>query len=160
MNVSGTCSHCCQWYRPSLCPWLIVWRTELLLKLQQLDLNNDALKLETWSLGLVVFKHSQWNSSQSAKWQIWRFQIQDLLMILFLWNYLILYMSDWITSKSDFKGGYMFCNFFIENSQISHFGHLSFTLKSPPMNADHHPCFLLISPYFIAMFHLEMLFFP
>ena len=36
-----------------------------------------------------------WSSSQSAKWQTWRFQMQDFLMILFLCNYLILYMSDW-----------------------------------------------------------------
>ena len=43
---------------------------------------------------------------------------------------------------------------------LQFFGHLSLTLKSPPMNADHHPCFLLIYPYFIAMFHLEILFFP
>ena len=53
------------WYRPSLCPWSIVWRTEFLLKLQQLDLKNDALKLGNWSLGLVVFKHSNCNSPHS-----------------------------------------------------------------------------------------------
>ena len=67
VNVSGTFSYGCQWYT-SLCPWLIAWRTEFLLKLQQLDLNNDDLKLGTWSLGLVVLKHSNWNPPQSAKW--------------------------------------------------------------------------------------------
>ena len=47
--------------------------------------------------------------------------------------------------------------FLIGNSQISLFGHLLWTLKSPPNNADHHPDFLLIFGYFIAIFHLEIM---
>ena len=107
---------------------------------------------------------------------MWRFQIQDFSRILFLWNCLILHISNWIVhffiyvlqtlkvvyniiSKLKSKGGYMFCYFFIRNSQIFHFWHLPLTLKSPPSNTDH-PHFLLIFPMFFANFLPKMLFFP
>ena len=61
------------WYRPSLCPWSIVWRTEFLLKLQQLDLKNDALKLGNWTqtfklqLPILIWQHHvpTWGRGQS-----------------------------------------------------------------------------------------------
>ena len=102
-----------------LCLWLIVWKTEFLLKLQQLDLNNDVLKPGTWSLGLVVFKHSNWNSSQSAEWHT----CGDSKSRIFWWFYsygIASYTSSFervlqtlkiiynIISKSEFKGGYTF----------------------------------------------------
>ena len=137
--------------------------------------------LEAWNLKswLVVFKHSHWNSPQSAEWQtcgdskpwiFWWFYSYGITLY-FIWVTEV-YISPFesvlqtlkiiynIIGKSECKGSYMFCNFFVRNSQISHFGHLPLTLKSPPINVDHHLCFILISPYFIAMFHLEMLSFP
>ena len=119
------------------------------------------MKLGTWSLGLVV-----WNSPQLAEWHTCG---NSKSRILFLWNYLILHVSNWsvhfficvlqtlkivdnIISKLESKGGYMFCYSFIRNSQISHFWHLPFTLKSPPSNTDHHAYFLLIFPMFYINF--------
>ena len=43
VNVSGACSYGCQWYRPSL-SLIDCMKNRILLKLQQLDLNNDDLK--------------------------------------------------------------------------------------------------------------------
>ena len=131
-----------------LCPW-IVWKTEFLLNLQQLDLNNGALKPGTWSLGLVVFKDSNWNSPQSAEWQTCGdSKSRFFLMILFLWNCLILYMSDWsvhffiwkCTSNTENHIQYHqevrvqewlhVILLFLRKGQTSYLGHLPLTLNS------------------------------
>jgi len=132
----------------------------------------EAWNLKPWPGCVQEFTLKfQWQTCGNSKsWNFWWFYSYGITLY-FIWVTEV-YISSFesvlqtlkiiynIIGKSESKGSYMFCNFFIRNSQISHFGHLPFTLKSPPINVDHHPCFLLISPYFIAVFHLEMLFFP
>ena len=77
----------------------------------------------------------------------------ELLMILFLWNYLII-LNEWLkcTPRPENCIQYHQCYCLIRNSQMSHLAHLPLTLKSPPSHTDHHPYFLLIFPIFYHNF--------
>ena len=71
-------------------------------------------------------------------------------------------MSDWnvhlfiwtCTLKPENSIQYHQCYFFIRTSQMSPFGHIPLTLKSPPSNTDHHTYFVIIFPIFYC--HLEL----
>ena len=108
-----------------------------------------------WIYGVHV--ESMWNLWGRVKYRVdrWRHQIQDFLIIIFLWNYLRLSISNSsvlqrlkiiynIISNSESKGGYIFCYFFRRNTKISLFWHLPLILKSSPNNTHHHELFTLL----------------